>query len=280
MDTLYITDLDGTLLDSGARLSEKSAEILTRLLGQGLSFTCATARSWATGSKILSALPLNLPVILMNGVLLFDSRTGKYIDRETIPQGSCHEIISLMRKFSVSGFVYRLVGSDMYSMHEGLSNDFMRDFYTARRDNYYKSFVEISDLSAEIDDNVIYFTLLDTEERLRGIFRAVQSIKGILSVLYKCTYTEGLWYLEIFSEKASKERAVEKLRRLYSPRRIVLFGDNYNDMSLFSAAGEGDLRVAVGNAVDELKSAADIVCGDNDCDAVARFIEEDFIKNM
>ena len=55
-------------------------------------------------------------------------------------------------------------------------------------------------------------------------------------------------------------------------RRIVVFGDNRNDIAMMQAA---DHSVAVGNAFPEVKAAASEVIGVNTADSVARWIEQD-----
>ena len=57
--------------------------------------------------------------------------------------------------------------------------------------------------------------------------------------------------------------------------RIVVFGDNLNDLSMLAVA---DVAVAVGNARPEVKDVADIVIGPNSADSVALFIEKDFTR--
>lgn len=48
MKTLYITDLDGTLLDANSQVSAEAVEVLNPMLDDGLLFTVATARTPAT----------------------------------------------------------------------------------------------------------------------------------------------------------------------------------------------------------------------------------------
>ena len=83
---LYVSDLDGTLLDKNAQVSEYTSATLNELISNGMDFTVATARTNATVSKILSGLTLRLPVILMNGVLIYDNIKGRYIFRAVIPK--------------------------------------------------------------------------------------------------------------------------------------------------------------------------------------------------
>ena len=63
MNTVYVSDLDGTLLRSDATLSVFSRDTLTRLLSEGLLFTVASARSVASIRPILAGLKLPLPII-------------------------------------------------------------------------------------------------------------------------------------------------------------------------------------------------------------------------
>ncbi|NLN45103.1 MAG: HAD hydrolase family protein, partial [Clostridiaceae bacterium] len=66
--------MDGTLLHPNAELSGYTVETLNRLIRGGMSFTVASARSLASARAILAPLALSLPVILMNGVQIYDLR--------------------------------------------------------------------------------------------------------------------------------------------------------------------------------------------------------------
>ena len=75
---LFVTDLDGTLLNSNKEVSIKSIEILNKLIDDGVNFTVATARTPATVVDLLQDVNLKLPAVLMNGVLLYDIKEEKY----------------------------------------------------------------------------------------------------------------------------------------------------------------------------------------------------------
>ena len=66
MNSLYVTDLDGTLLNSTGVLSKKTIQILSSLLQEYLPLTIATARTPLGISNILKELPLSLPMIYMS----------------------------------------------------------------------------------------------------------------------------------------------------------------------------------------------------------------------
>ena len=72
MKKLYITDLDGTLLNQNASISPYSEQVIKKIIKQGIHFTIATGRSPIRIFSILQNIPLKLPVILMNGAAIYD----------------------------------------------------------------------------------------------------------------------------------------------------------------------------------------------------------------
>ena len=70
--TLYISDLDGTLLNKSAELSGYTVNVLNAMIASGLHFSVATARTLASTNKILADLALRISIVLMNGVLIYD----------------------------------------------------------------------------------------------------------------------------------------------------------------------------------------------------------------
>jgi len=70
LKTLYISDLDGTLLQNNSRISAKSCDIINNLINHGISFSYATARGIYTALQVTTGLHCNLPVITKNGVII------------------------------------------------------------------------------------------------------------------------------------------------------------------------------------------------------------------
>ena len=102
------------------------------------------------------------------------------------------------------------------------------------------------------------------------------SVSGINLVMVDDSGVDGLWWLEISSSAASKENAVAFLRKEYGYTKVIGFGDNYNDLPLFKAC---DVRVAVENALDEIKAAADHIGEAHDQDGVVKWISN-HIRDM
>ena len=103
--TLYISDLDGTLLNEESLLSANTAQTLNKLIEEGAMFTIATARTPATVVKLMSDVKLNLPVILMTGALVYDIATNRYLSTSSFPQEISAQIIDTIGNTDLSPMV-------------------------------------------------------------------------------------------------------------------------------------------------------------------------------
>ena len=269
---LFISDLDGTLFNSAAEVSDVTEKKLNALIENGLAFSIATARSLISTTMIMNGVKLRLPMILMNGVLIYDPVKGEYEVINRLSDSLCRELLARMREHGLDCLMYTLTDGEMTTVFERLSNRAMQTFYDERKAKYGRALREVGCLEDMIGDN-IYFTLLDTYERLKPLYEELKDRKDISMTLYNDIYDNDFWYLEIFSVKATKENGVRYLRQKLSPEKVTVFGDNLNDLSLFAGADE---KIAVSNAKQELIDRADKVIGANDDDGVVRYLEEVF----
>lgn len=95
MHTLYVTDLDGTLLGSDGRVSPLSVSILNKAVAKGASFTVATARTPATVSSLLSGIDMRLPAIVMTGAALWHPATGVYSEARHISPSTVDDLLNI-----------------------------------------------------------------------------------------------------------------------------------------------------------------------------------------
>lgn len=272
--TLYITDLDGTLLNNEAEVSDYTVTVLNRLIDAGMHFSVATARTAASAKIILKDVRFTVPVVLMSGVLIHDPIQNRYIKVEGLQPDTVGQIVRILKRHGVTGFMYGLNGETQMTYYETLDPQPLRQFYEERIAKYYKTFTQVASFS-DVGGDVIYLTLRDEKARLMPVFDALREVCGIEVMLYHDNYDEKLWYVECFSDKASKYNAVRYLRETYGYERIVCFGDNLNDLPMFRACDE---RYAVANAKAEVKAAATAVLDrSNDGDGVARWLLENVL---
>lgn len=273
MNTLYISDLDGTLLNQEGLLSDSTALLLQELISQGVHFTCATARTAATVTKILKDLPLSAPAILMNGVAILDWVHHHYIKVEYLGIEFSTMLIKKLQELHLTSFIYAIRDDQLYNYYESFHNDAMFEFYHERVIRYQKPYTKVDSLAEVPANDMIYSLLLDKKESLLPICEWLSNIRDtyhIDYVFYPEIYLKDTWCLEIFSANASKYNAVQFIRKEYDYDRIIGFGDNLNDLSLFQAC---DAAYAVSNAKPPVKELATGVIGSNIEDSVPKFIQ-------
>lgn len=277
--TLYVSDLDGTLLNSETRISESSRRMLNQAIAGGALFTVATARTPATVGPLLRGVDMKLPAVVMTGVSLWDTSTGEYSATRFMHPGVPERLLDIYTRHETPTFVYTLEDNLIQMYHVGPLSEEERVFLEERSHTPYKK-VNIdadgySDLPATLD-NVLLFYSIQPNGLAFPVFEETKRLPQINALCYHDMFGDEIAQLEAFPKEATKADAVRLLASRLGADRIVAFGDNLNDLPMLGVA---DLAVAVENAVDEVKAKADIIIGRNDSDAVARFINDDFYRN-
>lgn len=273
---LYITDLDGTLLNSSKEISNYSKEELNKLLNKGLLFTVATARTSATVVDILEGIDIKIPIILMNGVLTYDLKKKKYNNIKNIKEDTVLFIIDVLKRYNKNGFIYGIKENHLYVYHGEFTYAPEYNFYKERCDKPLKTFIKVSDYKEALDHcNIINVMVFDKLEVIKPIYEELRKLEDITCNYYEDIYERGSYFLEAYSSKASKAKAIETVSRNISHDKVICFGDNINDIPMFHMAEES---YAVENAVKDLKDIATGVIGNNDEDGVVNFIKEHFKK--
>lgn len=275
MRTLYVSDLDGTLLQPDARLSDETVTLLNRAIGNGKLFTCATARTPATVAPILHGVDMQIPAIVMTGAAWWDTHTGHYSNRKLISEEAAVKLLEVYRRTDTPTFVYFLQEDMITIRHIGPLSELQKRFMEERAHTPFKR-LEItstghSDFPEHPDNVILLYSMLPNEPALRAL-RETEKIAGIHPQFYHDFYGEDTAILEAFSPEATKAKAMRTLAKELGADRIVAFGDNINDLPMMA---EADLSVAVENALPEVKSAADITIGPNTANSVANFIIND-----
>ncbi len=270
LDTLYISDLDGTLLTPECKISDETASALNAMIANGLLFTVATARSASSAAPFLEKLNLRLPVILMNGVVIYDLEKRKPVSVCPIEAEAARAALAIFERHHITPFYNRLNQNKLEVCFTQLKPEANRKYYESRKGAPDKHFVAVNRLTVANDMPSIYLTTFDCYDTLLPAARELAAIDGLTSVLYKDTYSDA-WLIEAFSSKASKPSGAEWIQKCTGAKHMVAFGDNLNDLPLFAAADES---YAVSNAHERVRATATGVIASNTENAVVRFLQE------
>ena len=270
--TLYISDLDGTLLDGHSRISSETVALLNPLLDAGLAFTVATARTPATVVPMLSRLHTRLPFIVMNGAATWDAAKGDYSHVNVIEPHTVNAICRIYARHGIQPFVYRRYGRMIQAHHIGQMSAQEEAFMAERQHLELKKFVLDSPPHEQCTADAMLIFSMQNYERLRPVYEQVKAEVDCAAVFYHDIFDPGAGLLEIYAPGVSKAAAVQRMQAEVGAEQLVVFGDNRNDMPMMRIA---DCSVAVENAFPEVREMADVVIGANTADSVARWIVDD-----
>lgn len=279
--TLYITDLDGTLLGPDSRVSGESARIITDLSRRGALVTVATARTPATVEPLLHDTLTTIPAIVLTGASMWDRSRRVYLDPMTLAAGSARQLEATFLSHGINPFVYNLhPDGTMQVLHSPEMTSDESHFYDERKALELKKFIfrdgphcppgETDDTSASTVILILGIGDTPAVNRLADTLR----LDPQLSVsAYPDIFTPERSYIEVFRSGISKAAAVLRLKKMVGVDRLVVYGDHLNDLPMFAVADES---VAIANALPEVRAAATRTISPNTLPSVPLDMARDF----
>lgn len=265
--TLYVTDLDGTLLRPDTSISAETVDMLNLLIARGVLFTYATARSFSSASPLVKKINLSCPAVTFNGVFVIDPKSGEHIIENVFGEDSFAKARDFFIKHKLAPLVYSYIdGRERVSyLADRLCET--ETYVASRKDDVRLR--AVSGYDELFAGKVFYFTLLNPKMKISALDDMFRAENGFTRSYQPDTYNENEMWYEIFSSKASKANAVMQVKKLVKADKTVCFGDSANDISMIRAADTG---AAVANASADLKKEADVIIGSASSGAVAEYI--------
>lgn len=279
-NTLYISDLDGTLLDPSSSVSAESASILNKLIRKGAMFTVATARTPATVQPLLSTIKpaktptgRDIPAIVMTGAAYWNRRLERY---DYIKMMSRHDTDIILSEFSKAGinpFNYCLGEKEILNVYHCAGLTTREDaFYQERRHLALKRFH--LGQTPKWEPTVLFFAI-GNPEKMQKLCQVINRKTDCSAAWYRDIFNPEVALMDVYAPGCSKAEAVTDIATELLASRTVVFGDNLNDIPMMEVA---DVAVAMENALPQVKEIADIIIGPNTEPSVARFIQQDFMS--
>lgn len=271
MKTLFISDLDGTLLGRDSRVSQRSVDLLNDAIRRGAMFTVATARTPATADGLLSRVDISLPMIVMTGAAFWNKKTQAYFDPVVFPDDQLEKAMAILAEGGIRPFVYTLQpGSPvLHTFHEPPLGRHDLNFADQRRGLPLKRFHFHAPDPAQMRSATLLLLAMGERGLIDRTAQELRASTGCTVSAYPDIFNPKVGILEVFAPGVSKASAIRKLARQTGADRTVVFGDNLNDIDMMRAA---DVAIAVDNALPEVKEAATEVIGPNYADSVAETI--------
>ena len=246
---LVVTDLDSTLLRRDKTINEYTVDVFRRVRDRGVLVAFATARDFRFVTEYISPLFGIMPDIMIvdNGALA--RYNGNDLYKRLIPADTVN---ALLPRFDSA----RCASTE--------NAYFLSGEYADGHWSIGKKATIITDFSDGMKDDVLY---LDGSTG-NSAAEITDGFPDIRTVMYS-----DVNLITIVHREATKLNALMAVERALhiSTDEIVAFGDDYSDIDWLSYCVNS---IAVANAIDEVKTVANYVCGDCDEDGVAKWLEE------
>ena len=260
-------DLDGTLTNSKKQITPVTFQALSRAADLGVTIVLASGRPVMGMQQVAESLNLaKMGGYLMacNGAQVVEYKTDETIFCENLPANMISDILALGRKLGVAALSYDKDGvitehaDDRYVKLEAFNNGL--------------PVREVDCLDREVADTLPKIMVVGEPEKLITCLSVFQTSFPQLNAFLSEPY-----FLEITNKGINKAKGLSMLLKHlnYTKDQLMSCGDGYNDLEMLAYSGLG---VAMGNAYDPIKEAADWITASNDEDGVARAVER-FILN-
>lgn len=243
-------DVDGTILHEDETIDERVVEAITSAVARGHEVTLATGRSWATTGPVLERLGLRPEyVVCANGAITMQRD-------DAASEGYVHAHVET---FDPTRVLERIrthlpTGRFMVEVPDGFR------FYTEGMSDWNLDNAQQVTFEELLDRRATRVVVISPDHELEDFLRLVDDM-GLHQVSYAIGWTA---WLDIAPDGVSKATALERVRGwLDVPlHRVIAVGDGRNDIEMFTWASAAGRAVAMGQAPDEVRAAADEVTAD------------------
>lgn len=277
---LFVSDLDGTLLNSEHELTEHSKQTLKRAMAMNIPVCIATGRSYEDILQIFSDFEAKPYIISSNGASLYDIN-GDKLHGVSIPLDQVREIITYLKannlQFEVADDEYTYVtqwGIDLLKKELEDVGAIDQRKKTELKNDVLGIVMSQGNLKivSSIDDIIDQVVAANSVSSISAYLNKIQNAKAYFTMDKRIrTFSSWKYNFEMTNRETSKGIALKVLceKLNIDLKDVVTVGDNYNDLSMLKISG---YKVAMENAVDNVKSLADQVIKSNDEEGVSELL--------
>lgn len=223
---LYVSGIDSVLVSSKEVMLPYNKVELNRLIALGAKFTISTIRTPASMMEPLSGINLQLPVIAMDGAVLYDIRENRYLDVFELEQTAAAKVEAIIEEEGAHAFVNVLRDNTLLIYYGDFRNDAERDLFDRLRRSPYRNYTEKQYRNDKAREKVLYIMVLTPDDDARRIARRIEETlgHGVRVVLYPASEYEGCTYLKVYSRDACKTNMLKILQKRIGAERVITFG--------------------------------------------------------
>jgi len=248
---LIVSDLDGTLLPDSGEIGVETKNLVSQLQDCGVIFAIATGRLHSAVTGIAEDLSIKSPVISLDGSMIKSTTDGSRIYESFVKKKHVKRALRFAEEHLIN--IVLCHDEAIYYTDRNSNMPMLSDKYGAK----YKEVTSYDNYIDRTLEVVLFSDAASSMRYVRDRFLFPISIGCSIS-FYKSNRRPNISFLEIRRSGSTKGKGLERLLKhlKIKPNHAAVLGDWYNDISLFETDA---IKVAVANAIPEIKRMADIV---------------------
>lgn len=225
---LYVSGIDAVLVSRHDTMIPYNKVELNRLIALGAKFTVSTVRTPASLITLMEGVNLNLPVIAMDGAVLYDIKENMYLESVPLKKDISDRAERIISETGLHCFVNVLYDNTLMIYYGELVNDAEKDLLKNLRRSPYRNYTHMSFRRNDTEkEQVIYLMVLAEDDKISCLHDALRA--GDIDMEARVTLSpaaeyEGYTYLKIYSKEASKANMLKKLKERVQSEKVVTFG--------------------------------------------------------
>ena len=270
-ETLFVSDLDGTLLSSGEKLLDGQTATLNHLIDRGLQFAVATTRSIQAVNALLKDVHLYLPALTLGGSLVTRPDSREHLLARALSPQTSEELLSRLYHRDILPFVAAIDDHRDWGFYSHTTSAAAQWYVDEKRGYGDPRLCWYNHPTDVLGTKILSITAFVEQGGLNELSNDLMQVESARVNEIPIRHFPGWYEVTVSHPKADKGEAVNGLRRVWNTTwdRVVVFGDDINDLPLFETA---DYAVAVQNAAPEVLAKADQVIQSNDSGSVIDYL--------
>ncbi|GAB4131670.1 MAG: Cof-type HAD-IIB family hydrolase [Ignavibacteriales bacterium] len=263
---LIVFDLDGTLLNNDNQIGEETIELVKKLRQLGVRFSIASGRLHSAIIEHAATLEIKTPLISLDGCLIKSYPEEKILFESFVPKRYVTRALELADKMLLKIALCQ-PEAILYTEENSIIQSLL--------EKYGAKYQEVDNYEPYVKNTLEVVAASDYKDGIRNFMNKMTFPYTFgLGYSYYKSYSKGdIYYFEIRKHGSNKGTGIQRLSKhlRINPNHIAAIGDWHNDREMFDVVG---VKVAVANAIPEIKYHADIICSrTNDEEGVAEFLK-------
>ena len=219
---LFVSELDKALLNMHNTLTPYSKIELNKMLDDGLKFTIATMRTPAALLEALKDIRIKLPVIAMDGAILFDVKDNRYLKVYEMTHSETKEFLELFKENNLHCFVNVVVEDSVIIYYDDFKNEVEKKIYDTLRSSPYRNYIK-----EELPERygAVYLMLIDENKKIENLYLQMKKLgytKKFKILKYSSDDFPGYSYIKVYNKKAIKENMIQYIIELTKADDIII----------------------------------------------------------